>query len=65
MMLDQVQIAVTCDDGTTVRMSIVTNDGHNIVVEPTEEYVNSIVAQSATTWRGKKPVSWEFVDERD
>lgn len=58
---EQVKVAVTLDNGGVVIMTVVVNDGQNVAIAPTEEYIDGIVTQSsAHGWDGT-PVSWRLV----
>lgn len=64
-MVEQVKVAVKTDDGGVVVMSIVTNDGVNVVHEPTTEYINEQVARSSQHgWPGN-PLSWRIIEDSE
>ena len=64
-MIEQVKVAVKTDDGGVVVMSIVTNDGANIRVEPTTEYINEQITKSSAHDWGGKPISWRRIDDAE
>lgn len=64
-MVEQIKVAVKTDDGGVVIMSIVINDGQNVVQEPTTEYINAeITRSSAHGWPGK-PISWRRIEDTE
>ena len=60
---EQVKVAVALDTGGVAIMSVVLNDGKNVVHDPTPEYVNALIEQSrqAGSGWGGNPVSWRFI----
>ena len=64
-MIEQVKVAVKTDDGGVVIMSIVINDGRNVVAKPTKKYINEQVAKSSQHGWGGKPVSWRKIEDSE
>ena len=61
----QVKVAVKLADDGVVILSVVTNDGYNVVNEPTPAYINSVIAQSSAHGWPAAPVSWRVVTDAE
>lgn len=62
---EQVKVCVALDSGGVVVMSVVTNDGKNVNVEPTPDYIAKIIAQSSRHWKTGRPASWRFMTDAE